>query len=519
MSILHRVSFGLLLLFFILGTTDGSIASFHPPIDNDHTHIQLLGLNDFHGQLDKYQDLSGNKVGGAEYLAAYLKKYKQENEHTLLVHSGDMVGGSPPISSLHQNEPTIEYLNLLNIDVGTPGNHEFDEGVHEMQRLINGEAGAFSGSTTSYCSANIINKRTGNLLFPPYIIKQINGIDIGFIGVVTTETTKFLLPEYKEEIEVIDEVQAINQTAEILKKKGITSIVVLAHISAKSGKTGENPHEDLAKMAPQMDDEVDVIFGGHNHAYANTTVDNKLIVQAYSYGKAFSEVRLTINRHTKKIIHKEATIIPTVHRTIKPDQETLTLLKKYKKRIAPYMNKIISKAPKEITRKQKSNGESPLAKIIAESGRNILGADIAFYHHGGIRASLNEGTITKEDLYTALPFHHRFVKITLTGKQIKTALEQQWTKDEENRLQAVGLTYTWDNAAPIGSRIITLKDIYGKEIQSKKAYTIAISNYLASGGDGFTAFTKGKLVEDGPLAVDALASYLQQRYPAEVAKY
>jgi 5'-nucleotidase len=135
---------------------------------NNYHHVQLLGVNDFHGQLDKYQFVSGARVGGAEYLASYLKKYKQQNPKTLLVHAGDMVGGSPPISSQFQDEPTIEFLNQLHFDVGTPGNHELDHGVNEMKRLIYGgfneKTGYFPGSTSSYISANIIDKKTGTPL-------------------------------------------------------------------------------------------------------------------------------------------------------------------------------------------------------------------------------------------------------------------------------------------------------------------------------------------------------------------
>ncbi|MDQ0218052.1 bifunctional metallophosphatase/5'-nucleotidase [Peribacillus cavernae] len=510
------------LLLLILGTYEynSTSTSLKPSASNNYIQVQLLGVNDFHGQLNKYQSLSGTKAGGAEYLAAYLKQYKQETENTLLVHAGDMVGGSPPISSLFQDQPTIELLNLLNFDVGTLGNHEFDEGVNEMKRLIHGgfheKTGTFPGSNTSYCSANVIDKKTGTPLLPPYVIKQINGINIGFIGVVTTETNQFVLPEIRKEVKIIDEVSAINQTVELLKEKGIKSIVVLAHVAAKSDLTGTNPSEDLAEMAPKIDDEVDVIFGGHNHKYANTEVDGKLIVQSYSYGKAFSQVKLSLDRHTKDIVKKKANIIVTSHHQIEPDEETITLLNKYKEKMDVYTNTIVGEVPEGFARKQNPNGESPLAQIVAESGRTAMESEIAFVHHGGIRASLKKGEITIEDLYTALPFNHSVVKLTLTGDQIKRALEQQWMEDKENILQTAGLTYNWNPDAPIGSRILVVKDLQGKELQPNKEYTIAVSNYLASGGDGFTVFKQGRLVESGPLVVSALKHYIQQKYPREV---
>ncbi len=517
---IFRILSPMLLLLFIFGTYEYAVTAFHHSKVNDHIQVQLLGVNDFHGQLDNYQNVFGNKAGGAEYLAAYFKKYKQENKHTLLVHAGDMVGGSPPISSRFQDEPTIEFLNLLNFDVGTPGNHEFDDGVHEMKRLLNGgfhkKTGFFSGSTTPYCSANVIDKQSGTPLLPPYIIKRINGIDIGFIGIVTTETNLFVLPENRKEVEIIDEVKAINKTVKLLKKKGVESIVVLAHVSAKSDWTGTNPHEDLVKMAPKIDDEVDVIFGGHSHQYANTVVDDKLIVQSYSYGKAFSQVKLNIDPHTKDIVKKKANIILTLHNKIKPDRKTIELLTTYKEKMRGYEKEIAGKAPKDITRKKNENGESPLAQMVAQSALAAMDAEIAFVHHGGIRSSLQKGNITMEDLYTVLPFNHRFEKVTLTGAQIYAALEQQWTTEKENLLQVVGLTYTKDRKAPIGNRVLALKDMHGRELSPDKEYTVAISDYLASGGDGFTAFQQGKLIESGPLVVNAFISYIQQKYPVEV---
>ncbi|MEB2493797.1 bifunctional metallophosphatase/5'-nucleotidase [Peribacillus frigoritolerans] len=489
---------------------------------NRYIQLQLLGVNDFHGQLNKYQMVSGNMAGGAEYLAAYLKKYKQENTNTLLVHAGDMVGGSPPISSQFQDEPTIEFLNLLHFDVGTPGNHELDEGVNEMKRLIHGgfnkKTGYFQGANTAYSSANIIDRKSGIPLLPPYVIKQMDGIDIGFIGVVTKETNMYVSPEKRKEVEITDEVSAINRTVKILKDKGIEVIVVLAHDSAKSDKAGANSTGALVEVAPKIDDEVDVIFAGHSHEYANTVAAGKLIVQAYSNGKAFSQVKLEIDPHSKMIVKKQAKIIAASHHHIKPDEETVALLNKYRKRLGSNFNQVIGKMPEEIRRNQDANGESPLAKMIAESEREAMGVDIAFVHQGEMRKSLKKGKITVEDLYTNVPMGHNVSKLILTGDQIKLALEQQWAKDHENRLQTVGLTYDWEAKAPIGSRVVVLKDKKGQEIQPSNEYEVAVSNYLASGGDNFTAFEQGRLVESGPQVVTALIRHIQQKYPSHSLK-
>lgn len=177
--------------------------------------VQLLGINDFHGQINVTRKVDGKTVGGAAYLSAYLKKYEKQNKNTLMVHAGDVVGASAPTSALLQDEPTIEIFNEIGFDVGTVGNHEFDEGVKEMKRLINGgkhpKTGDFEGANFPYTAANVVNKKTGEHVLPPYVIKKVNGMPIGFIGVVTTTTPSIVVPSAVENVKFIDEAKAVNQ--------------------------------------------------------------------------------------------------------------------------------------------------------------------------------------------------------------------------------------------------------------------------------------------------------------------
>lgn len=129
--------------------------------------VQILGINDFHGQLDTSYIVNGKNAGGAAYLAAYIKKFRQKNKNTLLVHAGDAVGASSPVSALFEDQPTVEFLNLMHFNAGTLGNHEFDDGVHEMRRLIFGgfspKTGYFEGANFPYVCANVIDNIQGNL--------------------------------------------------------------------------------------------------------------------------------------------------------------------------------------------------------------------------------------------------------------------------------------------------------------------------------------------------------------------
>jgi 5'-nucleotidase len=423
-----------------------------------------------------------------------------------------MVGASPPISALYKDEPTIEFLNLLKVDIGTLGNHEFDKGVQEMNRLLYGDPkNSYDGTTTTYISANVIDKQTNTPLFPPYLIKEINGVKIGFIGVLTTETNDYVVYKNREQVQIIDEVSAINQASEQLINKGVKAIVVLAHVSAKSDITGGNPEQALVEMAPLIHDEVDVIFAGHSHSYANTLVDNILIVQGYSYGKAISQVQLQLDSQSGEIVSKDANIYLTLHNFINPDKETMKLLNKYETMLSEKMNEVIVTLPTPISRKKNKEGNSPLAKIVATSMMMEMETDMAFTHHGGIRLSLNKGDLTTEDIYRSLPFDHKVVKISLTGSQIKKVLEQQWQMDKENLLQPAGVSYSIDHDAQYEGKIHDLIDKDGQKLEPTKVYTVAISNYLALGGDGFSTFKAGKINSTGSYIRDVFLKYIKSQ--------
>ncbi|MFY4774029.1 bifunctional metallophosphatase/5'-nucleotidase [Metabacillus sp. RGM 3146] len=518
LKIVKKAALSTALLFGLLAPQAAVFGETSPQPENPSNrgiHVQLLGVNDFHGQIDNYRTVNGKQVGGAEYLAAYIKKYKKQNKNTLTVSAGDTVGASSPTSALLQDEPTIRIFNKIGFDVSTIGNHEFDEGVPEMKRLIYGgnhpATGNFEGADFPYVCANAIDQKNGKPILPPFFIKKVNGMPIGFIGVVTQETKKTVMPTMLKGVEITDEVQAINKYAKLLKAHGVKSIVVLAHNPASSNPDGTNPQGDAVNIANNADDEVDVIFAGHNHAYANTTVDNKLIVQGYSYGTAFTDVDLEIDPKTKDIVKKSGQVITTFHDGIKPDQEVKAMVDKYKEEVAPKINKQIGEAKEAITGTPDASGESALGNFIADAQRVAMGSDFAFMNPGGIRADLNAGTITWGNLFSIQPFNNTLTKMTLTGAQIKAVLEQQFIDNNKKILQVSGLKVTWDQNAPVGQKMIKLTDSAGNDIAPDKEYTVTVNSFLASGGDGFTKFTEGKNQIAGPVDLDALVKYIQDK--------
>ncbi|WHY85715.1 bifunctional 2',3'-cyclic-nucleotide 2'-phosphodiesterase/3'-nucleotidase [Neobacillus novalis] len=486
---------------------------------DQNVHVKLLGINDLHGQLDYSTTVSGQLVGGIEYLAGYLKEKEATNpSHTLKVHAGDAVGASRPVSALMQEEPTIRFLNELGFDVGTVGNHEFDQGITEMMRLINGGShpktvdkyGPFEGASFPYTVANVVDEKTNELILPPYVIKEVDGVKIGFIGVVTTETPTIVTPSGVAGVKFTDEVDAINKYTAVLKEKGIKAIVVLAHESGSSSTNGSNPTGKVVEFAKKVDDEVDVIFGAHNHAYMNSTVNGKLMIQSYSYGTAFSDVDLTIDPVTQDIVAKEAKIVRTVQNKEHLDSKTKAKLDEYLEYIQPITSEVVGEAATAISRSTSSAGESALGNLIADGMRANTGTQFAFMNSGGIRDDIKKpGPITWGDLFAIQPFGNDIVTMKITGDQVRILLNQQWSDSGSKVMQISGLKYTWTSKLPIGNRVL---DIYlpdGTEIDPKGEYTVTVNNFMADGGDGFTILKEGKERVTGTTDFKAFFNYVK----------
>jgi 5'-nucleotidase len=481
---------------------------------NRYIQVQLLGINDLHGQLDVTRKVAGKDVGRADYLAAYLKQHEAQNKNTLLLHAGDAVGASAPVSALLQDEPTIEILNRLGFDAGTVGNHEFDEGVAEMLRLIHGgshpKTGMFEGADFPYVAANVVDQKTGKTILPPYVIKKVNGVPIGIIGVALSDTPSIVTPSGVAGVTFTDEAEAINKATAELKKKGVKSIIVLAHNPGSSATDGKNANGELVDIANKVDKEVDVIFGGHNHAYMNATVNGKLLVQSYSYGTAFSDVDLEIDPRTKDIVTKKAEIVTTFHDGIQPDPEIKKMIDKYEAKVAPIVNQKIGTAAKPLTADQNASGESDLGNLIADSMRDATKTDFAFMNPGGIRANLDQGEVTWGELFNIQPFNNDLVKMELTGKQIRDLLNQQWGK-QTRMLQISGLKYTYDSTLPVGDRVGNILSADGTPVDPVKVYTVTVNNFMAGGGDDLSVLLQGKNQVIGPVDIDAFVDYVKKQ--------
>lgn len=451
-------------------------------------NVQLLGINDLHGQLDTSTKVGTELAGNMKYTAAAIKQREATNPNTLLVHAGDMIGGSPLISALFQDEPTVEVMNAMHFDVGTLGNHEFDEGMAELQRMIHGGDNpkgtpGYKGMNFPVVAANVFDKSTGQLITEPYAIKEIGGKKIGFIGVVTQETPSMIVTKGNENLQITDEATAINKYAAELENLGVKAIVVLAH--NPTTQTGNSDSYDASKIAENIDDEVDVIFAAHNHVGVNKVVDNKLIVQAYSYGSAFSDVNLELDPITGDVVDKKADIVTVYQKDYQPDPEVSAIMQKYEDKVAPIKAQEVGESATNLTSGYPSTvtGDFALGNLIADGMKAEMNADFALMNGGGVRANLDAGTVTFGDLFSIQPFGNVLNKVKLSGADLETVLNNQispitkadGTKSYNLDFHVAGFKYTWDGNT---GKVVDIFLPDGSKIDKNKEYTVVVNNYM-----------------------------------------
>ncbi|MCP1189204.1 bifunctional 2',3'-cyclic-nucleotide 2'-phosphodiesterase/3'-nucleotidase [Priestia flexa] len=490
----------------------------------DPVKVQLLGMNDLHGQLDTDTKLTLNGqsvlAGSMEYTAAAMKQREKENENTLLVHSGDMIGGSPLISALFQDEPTVEVMEAMGFDVGTLGNHEFDEGISELHRMIKGGDHpkgnpGYDGMNFPVVAANAYDTSTNKLITDPYAVKEVGGQKIGFIGVVTQETPSMIVQKGNETLKITDEAEAINKYTKELKDQGVKAIAVLAH--NPSVQNGRTDAFDAADIAEKVDDEVDVIFAAHNHAKVNQVVDNKLIVQAYSYGSAFSDVDIEIDPATGDISKKQAEVVTVYQKDYTPDPAVSAILNKYEEKTAPIKAEVVGESLTTLPKGYPTNGEVgdvALGNLLADGMKYAMDSDFALMNGGGVRAQLDAGEVTFGDLFSIQPFGNVLNKVTLSGADLETVLNNQIAASGLD-FHVAGFHYTWD---PATLKVVDLTLPDGTPLDPSREYTVVVNNYMY----GNTKYGIGELSKDmevGPEDLEATIAYvktLQQPFDYKV---
>ncbi|MCX4788230.1 bifunctional metallophosphatase/5'-nucleotidase [Streptomyces sp. NBC_01221] len=537
--------------------------------------VQLLSFNDLHGNLEPPAGSAGTvnetqpdgttkaiPAGGVEYLASSLRTARKGHPYSITAAGGDMVGASPLLSGLFHDEPTIEALNKINLDVTAVGNHEFDEGAVELARLQNGgchpvegcyETGKkFKGADFPYLAANVTSEKTGKPILKPYTVWKKNGIKIGFIGVTLEGTPNIVTANGVKGLKFHNEVETINKYAAELDRQGVKSIVALIHEGGAPASTSYNYDCDssgagdgisgpIVDIAKGITPKVDALVTGHTHqAYVCNIPDPagnpRMVTSAASFGKIYTDTTLTYDRGTKDIVRTSvksasASNPKSVNHIVSRDQPRATdmtdLIARWNTLAAPIANRPQGYITADIDGRGSTAPEKPLGNLIADAQLEGLapadkgGAVVAFMNPGGIRADLvykasgseGDGVVTYGESFTVQPFTNMMNVVDLTGAQLVTALQQQVSGSNEASPKILqiskGLTYTLDMTKSGAARVVTdTIKLNGAAIDPAKTYRVAMNEFLAGGGDGFAALGQGTNKLVGASDLDLFNAYL-----------
>ncbi|MFF2568269.1 bifunctional metallophosphatase/5'-nucleotidase [Streptomyces sp. NPDC058084] len=531
--------------------------------------VQLLSFNDLHGNLEPPAGSSGQvtrvkpdgttekiDAGGVEYLATHLRQARQGNRYSITAAAGDMIGASPLLSGLFHDEPTINALNKLDLDVTSVGNHEFDEGAVELARMQNGgchptagcyvEGKEFRGADFPYLAANVTKEKTGKPLLDPYFIWEKDGVRIGFIGVTLEGTPNVVTAEGVKGLKFGDEVETINKYTKILERKGVKSIVALVHEGGMPASQAVNYNCDgdgdgdgegvsgaIVDIAKNVSPQVDALVTGHTHqAYVCSIPDPagkpRLVTSASSFGKLYTDTTLTYDRRTKDIVRTAvASANHVVTRDVPKAEDISKLIEDWKTLAAPIANRPQGYIAADINGRGSTAYEKPLGDVIADAQLAGLspadkgGAQLALMNPGGIRADLvykqagaeGDGVVTYGEAFTVQPFTNMMNVVDLSGANLITALKQQVSGSNLNSVKILqvskGLTYTLDMTKTGADRVVdgTIM-LNGQPIDPAKTYRVAMNEFLAGGGDGFAALATGTNKLVGASDLDVFNAYL-----------
>lgn len=538
--------------------------------------VQLLSFNDFHGNLEPPQGSSGEvaelqpdgskktvKAGGVAYLATSLRDAREGNRYSVTAAAGDLVGASPLVSGLFHDEPTVEAMNGLGLDVAGVGNHEFDEGIAELRRLQDGgnhpedggyrEGRTYGGADFPYLAANVTDEKTGKPALDPVYVWKKEGVKIGFIGVTLEATPDIVSAEGVKGLKFHDEIETIDTYAKQLRRQGVESIVALVHEggypAASAGGAynydcdtpgpGAGISGPVAEIAKGTTASVDAFVTGHTHQpYACTIPDPegnaRSVTSASSFGRLYTDTTLTYDRRTGDIV-RTATKLPdaenhVVDREQRRAPDMTSLVEEWNELAAPIAAKPVGYVSGDIPRE---GTESPLGDLIADAqlahARTLdESTRVAFMNPGGIRAGITyasagdegDGVVTYGEGFTVQPFSNTVNLTGLTGEQLLQVLREQVSGANEAApkiLQpSAGLTYTLDLTESGADRVVADSvRLDGQPLDPAATYRVAVNSFLAGGGDGFPTLADGTDTLVGGDDLAALESYLTANSSAD----
>lgn len=477
------------------------------------TELQIIQYSDWHGQLDPLSVFGEGTFGGAAVLATYFQQEEANNPNTLIITGGDDFGASPPLSNFFDEVPAVLAQNLMGTDVSALGNHNFDKGVDHLQEMVN-------LAEYTYLGANLFDKDTGELQtdvagVEPYKIFHFPGIKVAVIGVTNEEAPTLVFPDSFGNIEVGDAAAAAQEIRDRLARRGVDVFILVAHDGLR---TLDPPSGELIDLANEVEG-FDLVLGDHTDIQFAGVINGALVVENRSKGRTYARISLTVKTGKGGVLDKSVEFVDPVSADVTPDPAVEEMLQPFRDELGPILNTIVGDSTVEIPRADscgRADGrlcESLVGNVVTDAMRLTYGTDFAITNSGGLRASLTCPTtdvdtdfcppftpppypITQGQVLTVLPFGNVVATVELTGAELKAFLERGVSAmpGADGRFaQVSGLCFTYDIGAAVGDRVTgaVRQAVDGSctgaavDFGAAASYTVAINDFMASGGDGY----------------------------------
>lgn len=474
--------------------------------------LTILYSNDLHAHLEPHKVpwVSETRlVGGFANIATLVKREKAANPFTVYFDAGDYFTG-PYISSLTKGEAIIDAMNYLGLDAACVGNHEFD---HGWQNAIE----QFKKAKFPILNGNIFEKGTDKLHWNnPYIIKKVNGVRIGVIGMhgkfAFYDTTS---DEMIQGVEARDEEVYLRKYIQELKNK-VDIIVLLIHegIPGRQSTTGakdvaRNLQRDieLAKNVPG----IDIIVTGHAHQGTPVPLvsNGTIIVSTDAYTIELGKLEITYDKRSDKVTSFKNTLNYLYDDEVPDDEQMLKVIGKWKDKLKQITDEVVTTSPSALTRSY--GEESNMGDMVADAMLNAHPEyDFAVTNSGGLRQDIDAGLVRVGDLISAFPFPNTVVQLQMKGSDMRAIFEHGAGLTNGILQVSKGVEVVYDESKPVGSRIVKC-NIKGEPLDDRKTYKVLTSNFLADGGDGFLVFKKTLSYKNTGVGIlESMVKYLKK---------
>jgi 5'-nucleotidase len=508
--------------------------------------LSIFSINDFHGhiqsklptplspRLPDFQtgELKAQAAGGVAYLATVLDKLRSQRKNQVFVAAGDLVGASPQMSSLLKDEPTLSALGELGLTVSSLGNHDLDAGLPELMRKSRGECDSagcawpeFKGASFPYLAANMFETETGKRVLPSHILKDIGGLKIAFVGAVTRDVPKVIIPKSIVGLRFADEADTLNALVPELRAAGAQVLVAIMHEGAMFDGSANDPSYACTGLkgrgvdiAKRLDPAYAIIISGHTHQAYTCKIDGRLMVQAGSFGGWLTESRLTLDANGV-VLDAQAINHPVLQGIYAPNPAFVALVQRAAALTTAARNKPVANLTRGATRSATAPfGDSPLGNLVADShlayARKRGVVDIGLTNSGGIRADLTVEpgrTVTLSDLFAIQPFGNDLIALTITGAQLRELIRRQLPKRPGATVLQVSsnLNYQWSQLEGADA-VLQSVTIDGKPLDQARDYRVVVNTFMAEGGNDLNVFKQGRdRLTVGP-DIDAFEEWLRE---------